>query len=239
MKDLTTVADVQNLSKNPVKNLFLLVNQNQSQSQSAENRPGLNDCLVSQILYIMYRLYRMSSEKCFIPLQRTDGKLVCPSCGGVESGLRRLISHTWTCKFPKGIQPCAPGATPMNVPTEDNVPGSDLRPKVGLNWSHKGKYLGKFLEVQEVTIESEYGDEMLQIPKYVFEHGEVSGYNRFSAVYDPNTLNLSALPNSPMPNVKARRSNRSTRQNRNRKNRTSRKNRNNKKNPKSRRTRKA
>ena len=175
----------------------------------------------------------MASNQCFTPLERTDGKMVCPSCGAVEGGTRRFISHNWTCKFPIGILRCSQvsNGIPMDVPEEDNVPGSDLRPKVGLNWSHKGKYLGKFLEVQEVTIESEYGDEMLQIPKYVFEHGEVSGYSRFSAVHDiPNTLNVSALPNlpnSPMPNIKARRSNRSTRQSRNRKNRTSRKNRKN------------
>lgn len=179
----------------------------------------------------------MSSEKCFIPLQRNDGKLVCPSCGGVESGLRRLISHTWTCKFPKGIQPCAPGATPMNVPTEDNIPGGELSNGYRLNWSHKGKYLGKFLKEQTDSVES-YG-EFLEIPKYVFEEGEVSGYSRFSVVPDIlNTINVSTLPklpNSPMPNIKARRS-RSTRQSRNRKNRKSRKNRNNKKNRKTRRT---
>jgi hypothetical protein len=107
--------------------------------------------------------------------------MVCPSCGSVEGGSRKLISHTWTCKFPKGIQPCAPGATPMNIPKDDNVPGSQIRVGDERKWSHKEKYLGKFLEVQTDTIEI-YG-EYLEIPKYVFENGRVSGLGlKFSNV---------------------------------------------------------
>jgi len=160
----------------------------------------------------------MSSEKCFVPLQRTDGKLVCPSCGGVQSGLRRLISHTWTCKFPKGIQPCAPGATPMNVPAIDNVPGSQLRVGDGKEWSQKGTHLGKLLKVETVSTES-YG-ENLNMPSYTFERDTVIGDSYFSEV--------PVVSNSP----KSRRNRKNRRSRKNRKNRTNKKSRKNRTNRK-------